>query len=814
MKKIISILALLALLANVVILSGCLGDGNEPEPDDNFDPGIQDPSDDDDDSLEEDDPELPGLKLVENGVAKFNIVYSSSLGTEASKALVSWANLLKDKGVTVKRVADYRPGDMQDCEILVGSSLKNRENWSLDEHGYGEKGYHISEKDGKVVIYGGSDEAMVTAINLFFESYFTSAEDGTINNVSIAEGVVLEKKQDDYLIDDVTVGGESVKGKLIYANSHDGYSGILAQSLQAALYTYAGIWADITYEEDAPCAIRISSSSSCSKNGFDVKLDTDGALSVTCAYMNCFESAFMEFLDSVIINGSGTIEFDSDYLYTKCVSVVTYDDFGAVGDGVTDDFLAIKAAHDFANAGGQTVEATSGKTYYIGHNLATVLVKTDVDWKDARFIIDDSKIPTTERGFWLFKAVSDYSAKHVTVPEGFTLKKGQKNIGLTFSEPKLLKLICEDEMVYIRYGANSNTGYAKQEVILVDEEGNVDPSTPIIWDYGSLSSITSYCVTDKPITLSGGIFTTIANREISASKYYARGLRIERSNTTVYGVTHYITGEPTTKDGSCPYTGFYSADQANNVTFEKCVMTAHKTYTTTQPDGDKVTQGNYDTQPTRCTNISWIDCTQSNAIDTYPTTWGVMASNFCKNLSFDGCVLSRFDAHMGVHNVRLVDTTIGEVINLVGSGTAYFENVTLSSGFNNYFIRLREDYGSTWEGTVVIKDCTLVIRDDWNSAFVLRADWKNHWFGYTCYLPNIDIDGFTLVRKNGSAYNGNVYLLKNIATSYSGDLRSDAKNPIVAPEYITIKNMPYSIDYVQGTNNDVILTDTVIKKED
>ena len=47
------------------------------------------------------------------------------------------------------------------------------------------------------------------------------------------------------------------------------------------------------------------------------------------------------------------------------VNVVYYEDFGAVGDGKTDDFLALKAAHDFANEGGQSVKATPGATYYI-----------------------------------------------------------------------------------------------------------------------------------------------------------------------------------------------------------------------------------------------------------------------------------------------------------------------------------------------------------------------------------------------------------------------------------------------------------------
>ena len=48
--------------------------------------------------------------------------------------------------------------------------------------------------------------------------------------------------------------------------------------------------------------------------------------------------------------------------------VVRYSDFGAVGDGVANDFSAIKAAHDYANEKRFAVEGTPGKTYRLGDN--------------------------------------------------------------------------------------------------------------------------------------------------------------------------------------------------------------------------------------------------------------------------------------------------------------------------------------------------------------------------------------------------------------------------------------------------------------
>ena len=59
---------------------------------------------------------------------------------------------------------------------------------------------------------------------------------------------------------------------------------------------------------------------------------------------------------------------------------IFYSDFGAVGDGVTNDFLAIKAAHDRANEIGAKVFADGSKTYYIGKTGGEfITVKTSTD---------------------------------------------------------------------------------------------------------------------------------------------------------------------------------------------------------------------------------------------------------------------------------------------------------------------------------------------------------------------------------------------------------------------------------------------------
>ena len=46
---------------------------------------------------------------------------------------------------------------------------------------------------------------------------------------------------------------------------------------------------------------------------------------------------------------------------------VCYEDFGAVGDGVTDDVAGIRAAQEYANENKIDVVCPGKKTYYIGY---------------------------------------------------------------------------------------------------------------------------------------------------------------------------------------------------------------------------------------------------------------------------------------------------------------------------------------------------------------------------------------------------------------------------------------------------------------
>ena len=86
---------------------------------------------------------------------------------------------------------------------------------------------------------------------------------------------------------------------------------------------------------------------------------------------------------------------------------VTYECFGAKGDGKTNDFQAIRLTHDFANKEYVnkgillTVYGTKGKKYYMSaagyrtdasgmkNSKGSIKVITNVDWQGSEFVVDD-----------------------------------------------------------------------------------------------------------------------------------------------------------------------------------------------------------------------------------------------------------------------------------------------------------------------------------------------------------------------------------------------------------------------------------------
>lgn len=744
------------------------------------------------------------LPLVVGSNANFKIVYNKSEATnELSQAISSLVAAFRRVNVPVSTSPDEYAYLVQEYEILVGT-VRNRPDYSINTVPYGYLGYVIKVIDNKVIIIGTSKASTLEAFNYFTSNILKISDASTdLKNLYVRRDTDV-LYSDSYSIDSVNISGNDIAGYAILCESNNEQVRAAATYIQYTLYKCAGYALPIVEAKESGRKYIELRLTDIDRSTDAYYAEVDGSdLIIRCPYPAFYEEYTKALIDKYIYRDYvGDIELGDSFRDVADLShYVSYSDYGAVGDGITDDFDAIAAAHAAANLTMQTVIADKGKTYNLGVHTTSIEIRTDVIWDGASFIIDDSAIEpgTKESKTDIFTVASDTAP--ISISGIGALTKASTSIGTSFDEAKLVVLYNANVKRYIRYGQNENDGQTQREVILVDKNGNINPSTPLLWDYDTVTSAIAYSANDRPITISGGTFTTIANCAPRAYTYYARGIAVSRSNTTVDGLTHLITGEG---ESGAPYNGFLNPKNTTNITFKNVVYSGHKTYTLATDE--KNSMGSYDISPSMSNDIRWINCSQANDyMDT--SLWGVMGSNYCKNMTYDSCTLSRFDAHEGMYNATIINSDIGHVgINAIGAGTLRVENTVIHK---NHVINLRNDYGSTWEGDVIIKDVTLV-----NSSTVLtlfNGSYNNHNFGYTCYLPqNIVIDNLMFDKKPSKVYvlpyfNG---IDTSAATVTINGNNAENVNRIVPTETVTVKNNAAGCTYYLSSNTSALFAAT------
>lgn len=112
-------------------------------------------------------------------------------------------------------------------------------------------------------------------------------------------------------------------------------------------------------------------------------------------------------------------------------------------------------------------------------------------------------------------------------------------------------------------------------------------------------------------------------------------------------------------------------------------------------------------------------------------------------------------------------------MNLVGkeflsleSGALNVENTKVSS---SNFIFIRNDFGSSWDGDIVIKDCVFSPLIIFEEVEIIRAINDGKWdFGYLCCMPKIvTFDGF-IVHDENCICDFVLYLFSDFNDSHTG----------------------------------------------
>ena len=617
-----------------------------------------------------------------------------------------------------------------------------------------------------------------------------------------------------------------------------------AEIIQNALAEVTGITVPITSTATSGANVIVTVTAPVA--AYDAKAYVkSGDLYIECGYASFTYSAASQFVNNYIIRLGSSYNFATRFTTSFYTDEIYYSDFGAVGDGVTDDFFAMKAAHDMANATKRhTVRADSGKTYLIedtrdpSGKVHQISITSNVNWGNANIIIKDTNFSafdgTGVTGRNIFVVAPDKSAIKINDQETIArilaagLGPDTTKIDLGIGKSAMLIPYNTSHKVYRRIGYGKYEGHDMHEIILIDEEGNVSSETPVVFNYSSLDYILVYDIDETPITVEGGIITTLASHVdivqrdengnvIGAyNSFINRGLKVMRSNTTVKNVQHYVEGEITLAEQEegilgAPYHGFFCTESVHNVTFDSCVLTGRRCYSKSYlPGAGSGATGSYDYTVDASNKVIFKNCTQSNfwikpiydsnrqIIDVVPAQegeegarlsmtrmqykpgshinfkryWGLGGSNHSKNMSFIDSRMSRFDSHSGLYNAYIINSDVNG-ISLTGGGEMIIENsrwFANADGGADSFVDLRGDYGSTWNGTLTLKDSTAYVVPNYSFS-IIGTSYSNWDFGYTGCFPNLVIDNITILDINGNSIidsNGNP-LSKYVSSTSAGN---------------------------------------------
>ena len=492
------------------------------------------------------------------------------------------------------------------------------------------------------------------------------------------------------------------------------------------------------------------------------------------------------------------------------------------------------------------------ETTYTGKSLGTIVIATDTSWNGVNLIIDDDAICNAKNctcvnsvgilrkhayNSQAIFTLDEYGDENYTdnlASQIKSLSAGATNIGYAPGRKMLIHLTDSNKKIYLRYGSNASNGASITEVILVDEYGNIDPSTPVQWDYATVTSANAYSVDTDPIRVSGlngesinASFETYVNNSMSISiPHYVscgRNITINRSNATIEGIERFFTEETSNSHLSnkrFAYT-FIVASLCSHPTIKDMLVLNHNS----QSGESGTSQGSYEFSGGNANAVSWINCVTKNMFSTtkdgatlqaYPVYRGLFGTNHIRNMYLKDCYLNSFDAHTGAYNVTIEDSTV-EHMNFIGGGQITIKNVIVYCSNQGMAFNFRTDYGSTWRGDVYVDGLTVRYADETSAKpsriTLFKGSYENQYWGFDTSTPqnviinDFHIQAYTAVVDNGvrtetlgkkdDTENMSVYYYYALTNLSAQKVPTESKPGLHGP---TDKGDP-NITYDYGTNH-------------
>lgn len=459
----------------------------------------------------------------------------------------------------------------------------------------------------------------------------------------------------------------------------------------------------------------------------------------------------------------GDIQEINSHLEQKASKIgVTYADFGAKGDGITNDYKAIYDAHIFANEHGCKVFGDGTKTYLLGDKgeLPPIPIKTNTDWCGATFIIDDRNLISFDDVF----DIGQVEKTKVTTTGNISI--GQKTIDLpdgiySFYNSKIKQ--------FIRSGSNADLGYPQQDTMVVINK-KILTDTPQNINYDSYEFKP---ITNKKLLIKNGYFIT-KQKDTSYGTSIYRGIRVTENNVIFDNIRHKLQEE---KDYDT-YNGFIILDMVYNTIFKNSSFPRH-THINSSPS--------YELNFSKCAFIYFDNVSTEDLSEIIPT-WHMILTNNCKDIKIINSTIDCFDAHMGVVNLSIKDSVIGEGgIRVVGWGILEIENNTL---FGQNMVSLRGDYGSFWNGKIILRKNKHKVLSG-TPKFVSFQNTGLHNYGYETYC------GTEWIIEDNEIFDEDLNISYNFIVQCESKYIGSGLRPwpLLFPSYIKVKNNKSSKGY-------------------
>ena len=380
---------------------------------------------------------------------------------------------------------------------------------------------------------------------------------------------------------------------------------------------------------------------------------------------------------------------------------VTYEEFGAKLDGVTDDTTAVINCHNYANQHNLAVKQNKGILYMPYANIDNCpVINTETDLTGLTIKFDNNNDGNT---VFLIADINTLD----------TNKKVKCKV-LNASEIQNLTTSTSEEIRWLEHYKNhcvvfeTDMRLGKRSGVSDDTNTYYHIQPMITNDYGQLSPNNLYCniggnatnvkmsylpLTQKQITVKFG--------EILISENCNSNPRIlvNRNNTTIQGG---IINKLTSINESLWSVPLFEISYSANVTFENFTGNSP----VTNDYGHDITS--YVLLASKCYNLK---INNNNLLKGH----GAIATHFINFLTFENNYINRFDNHYGLYgSVNINNNNIVGIpccINLgYGNGNVYINNNTFYTFYENGFpsayhnIKLRDDFSLWYSGNIYINN--------------------------------------------------------------------------------------------------------------